>query len=468
MLGYFHRIREYHRDIRLYLIYTFLANVSIGVFALAFNLYLYEIELREDFIGIFNALQTAAIAGTALLMGRIIPRIGIWRVVTFGFMSFLIVSLGLSVSTNPALLLVLAVFYGSGMAFVFTQVMPFIVELTRTRQRQEVATIVMSITSLSTTVGSLLGGWTPRIAAWTLGFDFPSVGVYRTALVIGIVLAAFALVPLFLMSEQRKRSTPAQSDAHATQSGLQEHTPTQVRRHMIVFVAVGGLMALGSAAVLPFYNVYLSSIGAGPGLIGLVFAGAWTVAAFTGLSAPYLSRKLGNQLASSLIRVAPMPIYLLLIPFGVVPIAIMAHLIRVSSISISWTMEGAYISEILPGRARYAIFGYRSAAWNIGWAVSSLVFGALIVSYGYGPSFAAMVFFNVAAMALYYFYFRGINPAPVTDEQPPEATADAPPGVHLLADSDAPESLNLEPGTRHPVLVVSDDATASERRPDET
>jgi hypothetical protein len=40
MLGYFHRIREYHRDIRLYLLYTFLANVSIGVFGLAFNLYL--------------------------------------------------------------------------------------------------------------------------------------------------------------------------------------------------------------------------------------------------------------------------------------------------------------------------------------------------------------------------------------------------------------------------------------------
>lgn len=468
MLGYFHRIREYHRDIRLYLLYTFLANVSIGVFGLAFNLYLYELNLREDFIGIFNALQTAAIAGTALLMGRMISRVGIWRVVTFGFMSFLIVSLGLSVSTNPALLLVLAVFYGSGMAFVFTQVMPFIVELTRTRQRQEVATIVMSITSLSTTVGSLLGGWTPRLAAWLFGFDFPSVGVFRTALILGIALAAFALIPLFLMSEQRKRATPAHADAHATQAGLPMQTPAQVRRHMIVFVAVGGLMALGSAAVLPFFNVYLSEIGASPGVIGLVFAGAWTVAAVTGLSAPYLSRKLGNQFASSLIRVLPMPIYLLLIPFGVVPIAILAHLMRVSSISISWAMEGSYISEILPGRARYAIFGYRSAAWNIGWAVSSLVFGAVIVSYGYGPSFAAMAVFNIAAMGLYFGYFRNFNPPRVSEEPPTEEAAPLP-AVRVLAEADAPESLELEPGTRHPVLVVSDEAAVEgERRVNET
>jgi len=459
MLGYIQRIRGYHRDIRLYLAYSFLSNVSIGVFALIFNLYLYEIELREDFIGIFNALQTVAIAGTALLMGRVIQRVGIWRVVTFGFMAFLVVSLALSVTTNPVVLLALALLYGSGTSFVFTQVMPFIVELTRTRQRQEVAAIVMSITSISTTIGSLVGGWTPRLAGSLFGFDFPSVAVYRTALIFGIVVAGFALIPLFLMSSQRKRATPDHSDTQATQTGLPAQTPVQVRRHMIVFVAVGGLMALGSAAVLPFYNVYLSSIGAGAGLIGLIFAGAWTVAAFTGLAAPYLSRKLGNQRASSLVRVAPLPLYLLLIPFGVVPVAILAHLMRVSSISISWTMEGAYISEILPGRARYAIFSYRSAAWNIGWAVSSLIFGAVIVSYGYGPSFVAIFVFNVAAMALYYFYFRNFNPVQAGAEPTSEEVVIGP-RLSVLSESEAPESLPLEPGTQHPMLVLSDDAAA--------
>ena len=44
-------------------------------------------------------------------------------------------------------------------------------------------------------------------------------------------------------------------------------------------IAVGLIMSLGAGAVFPFYNVFLSEVGATSGQIGLVFAGAWTIAA---------------------------------------------------------------------------------------------------------------------------------------------------------------------------------------------
>ena len=64
-MSYVGSIKGYSSDLKLYLIYTLVANVSIGVFALVFNLYLLQIGLRENFIGAFNAIHTMAIAGTA-------------------------------------------------------------------------------------------------------------------------------------------------------------------------------------------------------------------------------------------------------------------------------------------------------------------------------------------------------------------------------------------------------------------
>jgi hypothetical protein len=215
---------------------------------------------------------------------------------------------------------------------------------------------------------------------------------------------------------------------------------------MIVYVAVGGLMALGGGAVFPFYNVFLSSIGASAGVIGIIFAVAWTLAAVIGLWSPWISAKLGSQRGSVIVRLVPVPLFILLIAVPVLPIAILAHLIRVMSINISWSMESSYISDILPQRVRYSVFGYRSAAWNLGFSLSSFVAGGVIVRYGYGPSFTAYAIAMTAAMGLYYGYFRRISEVRLVEPLPaPEP----------IPETEAPESLPLRPGRGEPVIIVA-------------
>jgi MFS family permease len=455
--AYFERARNYDRDIRLYFLYSFLANISVGVFALVFNLYLVQINLREDFIGYFNALQTAAMAITAVLMTRVITRVGIWKVVTTGLVIYSTLSMLMIFITNQAALLVLSFVFGAAFALVFIQVMPFVVELTRPRERQEVATIVMSLLSIATTVGSLVGGWTPRLFASVLGFEVASAENYRAVMVSGVVIGLSAIAPLMLMSRERKDAVPAQMDT-SEEAGRRAAPERVARKHVFVFVTVGALMGIGSATVMPFFNVYMASIGASTGQIGIVFAAGWTVAAVVGLAAPYLSRRYGAQRASALIRVAPMPLFLLLIPFPVLWIAAAAYLVRVTSISLSWPIESTYISEILPGKARYTVFGYRSAAWNIVWAVTSFAAGNLIVRYGYTFAFIVFAVFMFASMGLFYAYFGRIAPAATVEEDTADGTS-AP--VRTISESEAPESLNLQPGRGKPLIVVSDDTASA-------
>jgi len=445
------RVRGYDRDIKLFFAYTLSANIAIGVFALVFNLYLLQLGHEEDFIGLFNAVQTLAMAGTAALLGRFIGKFGLWWVVTGGLVVYLVASVLLASITNGPALLALSALWGASTSMVFTPVMPFIVELTRRRQRQEVAALTMSLISLSTTFGSLIGGWTPLLLHLTIGLERPSEAAFRGTMIFGIALAALALIPLFLMSVQRRTSRPATAVPVAGDEEPEpDAPPAEIRNRMIVYVTVGGLMALGGGAVFPFYNVYLSSIGASAGLIGIIFALAWTIAAVVGLWSPWISARLGSNVGSVIVRLVPVPLFLVMAVSPVLGIAVLAHLIRVSSITISWSMESSFISDILPQRVRYSVFGYRSAAWNLGFSLSSFVAGGVIVRYGYGPTFVAYGLAMAGAMGLYYFYFRRIPEVPQMAAEEP-----LPPLPEPVPETEAPESLPLRPGRGEPAIIVS-------------
>ncbi len=160
------------------------------------------------------------------------------------------------------------------------------------------------------------------------------------------------------------------------------------QRRLIVFIAVGGLMSLGAGMIFPFFNVYLDSIGATPGQIGMIFAGASIFAAGTTLLGPRLVGRLGEERAIAFGRLSPVPFIVMLIlchssawrrwPTWSEPLLQ----------GLGWSMESTMMSTALRGRARRAVFGYRSGTWNIGYSISSLVGGALIVRWGYDPTFA--------------------------------------------------------------------------------
>ena len=96
---------------------------------------------------------------------------------------------------------------------------------------------------------------------------------------------------------------------------------------------------------------------------------------------------------------------MLLIVTPALPVAILAHIVRTTSVNMAWPIDSTYISEILPSRSRAAVFSYRSGAWNLGWSLASLVAGYLIVRYGYNVSFAAYIVFMSIAMGLFFVYF---------------------------------------------------------------
>jgi MFS family permease len=395
---------SFGRDIKLFLAYTFLANIGFGVFALIFNLYVYALDFREDSIGLFNSVQTFSMAAMAMLLGTLISRLGLWRVIVAGLVIYGVSGIGLALSTWAPIIVVLSGVFGAGIAILFTITMPFIIEYGRIDQRTNIATVAFSFASLSLTLGSLIGGFAPIM----LGKLIPSVNAgspaaYRAALIAGSLLGLAAIIPLLRMGDAR-RSHRNRATSHAAERD--EPITRKAKVDTGVFVAVGLVTAIGAGLVVPFYNVYLQTLGASPRQIGLIYALGGLAAALIGLGAPMVSRHLGSLSAVLVIRGAPLPLYLLLVLIPGFGVAVAAHVVRQVSINMAWPVDSTFVSELLSGRLRASVFGWRSAAWNLGIGLSSIAGGWLIVRSGYEITFVGYVFFTGAAITLYYVYYQ--------------------------------------------------------------
>ncbi len=411
---YLANITGFPRDIKLFLIYALFCNIGIGAFALLFNLYLVQLGYREDFIGLFNGLSTVALALGALALGRLLNRFGSWWCITYGTAAYVTASAVLAFMTGKYSILAVGLLQGVGTAFIFVPLMPFVIEHARPEVRSTVAALALSLTSVSATIGSLLSGWAPRLLGPLLGLPVPGAGSFRLGLVISLALTALALLPMWLMRQARLPQT--QHTAQHLLVTSEERREREARRHAFAFVATGGLLSLGAGAVIPFYNVFLSSIGLRASTIGVIYALASLLGALLGLFSPVIARRLGSLDAVLVIRLLPVPFYLALVVLPNVPVAVIAHVIRAISISMAWPIDSTMVADILPPNARANAFSLRSAAWNLGFALASFVAGPVIVAAGYGPVFLAFVFFSLVSMAIFALNFRG-HPAAGRREQ---------------------------------------------------
>ena len=75
-------------------------------------------------------------------------------------------------------------------------------------------------------------------------------------------------------------------------------------------------------------------------------------AAILGLSSPYLASRFGAQAAVVMVRLAPLPLFALMIFFPMLWIAVLAHVVRTASINMGWPIDSGLSLSSLPPRMR--------------------------------------------------------------------------------------------------------------------
>lgn len=411
MRGYLRRVASLERDVRLFMAYSLLSNLGMGVSALIFNLYLVELEYDEAFIGAFNAAYMIAMGATCVFLGFLFNRFGAWMCIAVGTVEFILASLALCFLTEPVPILLFAVLGGIGTAIVQNVQMPFIIEWTPRDLTATAAALSSSLNSASIMVGSLVGGLLPAPIGRILGEHAESELAYRWTLVVGAGLTMLGVVPVLLMRTTRRQRHHADFQIARTQL-LSHDVRRQARRDVGALILLGLFLALGVGAIEPFYNVLLDDMGVPASRIGLIFAISGLVTTVTSLAGPAVFRRFGPVIAQITIRLIHVPFHLALIVLPTPSLVSLAYATRRISGSMAWPIESAHVGGLLPAPARAHAFSLRSASWNFGFAVAALASGWMIATTGsYTPAYISVGIFCFLSVLVYVvnYGWRGVE-----------------------------------------------------------
>src|SRR5262249_43709143 len=168
--------------------------------------------------------------------------------------------------------------------------------------------------SLATTLGSLGGGYLPRVITAVWGGDHGAAGPPRATL----LGSAGAMLPgvLPIITGRPPPTAPNHPALQPTTTGASApaRRPSQreTRRDMVIYLGYVFVLASGVAMLLPFYNVYLQRRGLSTGMIGLVYALGGIVGAIFGLLVPAFGTRVGLARGAGILRSCPALLFLAL------------------------------------------------------------------------------------------------------------------------------------------------------------
>ena len=410
---------RYDRNIWLLYANTFFAFLGLGIFALVFNLYLISQGYKEDFLGLFSFVNTAAIGGFAIPAGAISNRIGPRACLAIASVTMGVAGIALAFATSPFLILACGAVYGMGNALIFVPSGPFLMDNTGEGERLQAFSINFAVMASAQMFGSLASGYLPGIFAATLALGSVGVEAYRLTLVSGALMCLVGAVPM-LFARSGVRHVVAGRTAAPSPPPL---SPSVARRALWQFAGSTVLIAFATGLILPFFNVFFAEVlGASVEVIGVIFAVASLLMIPSSLLGPSVARRLGTVNAISLFRLATAPFSFALAAFPSLTLGAVAFVGRASLIGVTFPLDNAFAMTLMPPRLRATQAGIRSAAWNIGWSVASLIAGQVIVGVGYWVVFLGSGLFTCAGVAAYYLAFRK-HDRPEPAVAPPPATA---------------------------------------------
>jgi MFS family permease len=398
-------IPKFRRNMWLFLLACLLAFVGIGVQGVILNLYFLSVGYREDFLGFFSLANTAGIGGAALIAGGLSNRLGPRKTMIGAIAVFGASSAALVASTDESVLFVLAILNGTSLAHIFVPTATYVMDNAEPDERSTAYAAFFASQAAALVIGSYLGGVMPGVVTPESGEGREG---YLLTLLLGAGLAFLGSAPLFFADDTKAGGSQA-TRIDSVPGSLQRR---QMYRDVRWMLGSNFMIAVSMGVVIPFLNVFFSKqLAATTGEIGTVFAigsGAMVIASLIG---PGLARRFGIVPTIVLGRMLTGPVFLAMAFSASIPVGAGFYVLRTLFTNVTWPVDNAFTMELVRPDYRATLAGYRSATWNLAWAIASGLGGLMIVQFGFTSIFATAAVFGVIGSTLYYFAFRSRLPS---------------------------------------------------------
>lgn len=370
---------RFSAQVWLFLGSVFTFGLSQAFTSLFLNFYLRALGLGAEWQGVMNALPAITLAALSLPAVAVARRISNAHALKVGAVLNLLGMLLLVAAGGPALVVLGAVVQGAGSALSMVSASPFMANNSDERSRVTLFSVQNALMTGAGFLGNLMGGQVPTLyAAWT-GTGAGSLGALRSALLVASGLQLLGLLPVLALRPTEK----------TRREGRSFHVRDRATMARLVLPNV--LVGLGAGATIPFLNVFIE------GKFGISYAGlgtlfAWTslATAATALLQPLLVRRMGQLQAVLFVQASSLPFLALL---GFAPhlwLVTAALFTRGALMNAAGPVYSAYAMTALPEEDRPMYSAVNMIAWDLGWAVSSVLSGVVRGAFPFSTAFNAL------------------------------------------------------------------------------
>ncbi len=198
--GLFKGWNELSQNLRLLFSSTALNSISQGIFIVVFNLYILEMDISTNTLGIILAAASYAQALGSIPVGFLMEIIGLKKMYIIISVLAAVTKI-IQVGTPISSIITVASFIG-GLAIAgdFVIRLPFLEVNSTPSQQNKVHSISSVLMAIYSAIGSLIGGFAPKILTNLLSIDL--VYSYRYTLYFSGLLAVLAVLPLLKIIDQ--------------------------------------------------------------------------------------------------------------------------------------------------------------------------------------------------------------------------------------------------------------------------
>ena len=394
----------FSRPARFYLGAEFLMWTAHGIFAVLFNLYLVEAGASAGFVGRAVSSSGVGMVLAALPAGWLADRWGRRRTLMLGAVLEGMGHLLRALSTHGTVVLGAGLAAGLGQSLFQIAAAPFLTDHSTPRERTHLFSTFFASALLAGVVGNVVGGVLPSLVR-VVAPGWSMFAAYRIGLLVGAVFAASAALPLLALAGLVE---PVHAEGAAP--------PAHETRRLRPIAMNAALTGLGAGLVIPFMNLYFRNrFQCSSAQIGLWFGVAQVCTAFASLCAPAVARRFGKLRSAVASELLSLPFLVTLGGERRLSVAVVAFWLRASFMQASTPLVQAFTMEVLPRELRARATSLTNMAWNIGWAASATLAGAVIERFGYAAPFYTTATLYLTAALTFYAAFRNTPETPAAE-----------------------------------------------------
>ncbi|EYB66493.1 major facilitator superfamily transporter [Deinococcus phoenicis] len=357
---------NFSRQLWLYLAASFTFGLSQAFAALFLNFYLRALGLGTEWQGLVNALPALTLACLSLPAVALARRISNARTIQLGSLLSVVGALILALAGGPLGALAGALVQGAGAALLTVAGSPFMANNSDEKTRVTLFSVQSALMTGAGFLGNLLGGRVPEVYAAATATAPDGLGALRAALLVSAAFQVVGLLPVLFLRPSGKPRAAGRSFA------------VRDKGTMARLVAPNVLVGLGAGATIPFLNVFIEGkFHVNYASLGTLFAWTSLATAATVLVQPLLVRRLGQLPAVLVVQAASLP-FLAVLGFAPQLWMVSAALFtRGALMNAAGPVYSAYAMSALPDEDRPMYSAVNVIAWDLGWAVSSLLSGVV-------------------------------------------------------------------------------------------